>query len=989
MRIFRRQTFVAVLWLFSLGCLEPSILFAQQPSEPADRKKYEQASALFREAYAVAEDAPGEQRRAAIKKFMSAAEIFHSIASKSEEANSLNAAANVHDGLSEKAEAVHLYLQVADILHEINDSQHLVITLSRIGTIYYEAGFSAKALEYFNVALVGRQTMKDAEGEALTLNYIGNSYHALGEYKKAIEALEQSLAIKKRIGDESGQIASLGNLSVVYMSMGENEKALGYLDQSLKLARSLGDKVGEATSLHNIGALYDALGDTDRALDHYNRALQIKGGLNNGRMEGVTLNNIGAIYLSNGDTKRAREYLYKALPMRFAANDLPGAIETLVNIGSLHSDLGEKDQALGFYNRALPMIRRQGNRSAEAETLHNIGYAYEQEADHVNAIRFYNDALPLRRAVGDTPGEARTLAALMDAWRALGNDRLAVLYGKQAINRFQVLRSVIHGLDTSVRKKYLSSIEGTYRFLANLLIEQGRISEAEEVLGMLKEEEVFAYQRRDDQVAKELLQKSTLTESERTAIAGYEKLAEQITAIAREYGDLDNERLAYPEGKFPKQARLDELDKQRANATIAFQKYLEQLKVEFAKSSKDKEVSKIDSSLQSTLREMKADRTAVVSTVAGEKRLNIIVTTAEIQRAHTVATTEVNLNKLIAAFRVALTSPASGKPVDPRPAAQKLYDILVKPIEGDLAGIKADTIVWSLDGSLRYLPMAALWDKDKGYLAERFANAVVTLASRERLLLPPLKRNWTALGAGVSSPTDGFSALAAVPDELDCIVTDSQLSPVSLKPVCATGVIPGRKLLDEKFDEPAFRAAMGRYSILHIASHFKLVPGNENDSFLLLGGGADRHFTLNKLKTISLTGVELLALSACNTATPGGAKANGIEIEGFGAVAQERGARSVMATLWPVADPSTRDLMVEFYRRFGTGAETKAESLRQAQLRLMRGARSDADGVKPPRADALTVSGQAADGPPFEIDKNAPYAHPYYWAPFILFGNWR
>ena len=137
-----------------------------------------------------------------------------------------------------------------------------------------------------------------------------------------------------------------------------------------------------------------------------------------------------------------------------------------------------------------------------------------------------------------------------------------------------------------------------------------------------------------------------------------------------------------------------------------------------------------------------------------------------------------------------------------------------------------------------------------------------------------------------------------------------------------------------------------------------------------------------------MTGVELLALSACNTATPGGAKENGVEIEGFGAVAQEQGARSVMATLWPVADPSTRDFMVEFYRRFGAGTETKAESLRRAQLKLMRGSYPEADRNKPPRADAFTGPAQAV-GPPFETDKNAPYAHPYYWAPFILFGNWR
>ena len=68
-----------------------------------------------------------------------------------------------------------------------------------------------------------------------------------------------------------------------------------------------------------------------------------------------------------------------------------------------------------------------------------------------------------------------------------------------------------------------------------------------------------------------------------------------------------------------------------------------------------------------------------------------------------------------------------------------------------------------------------------------------------------------------------------------------------------------------------------------------------------------------------------------------------------------------MATLWAAADESTRLLMEEFYRGHVSGGLTKAEALQQAQLSLLRG------------------DGKAA---------TASYSHPYYWAPFILMGNW-
>jgi CHAT domain-containing protein len=157
-------------------------------------------------------------------------------------------------------------------------------------------------------------------------------------------------------------------------------------------------------------------------------------------------------------------------------------------------------------------------------------------------------------------------------------------------------------------------------------------------------------------------------------------------------------------------------------------------------------------------------------------------------------------------------------------------------------------------------------------------------------------------------------------------------------------------------------------------------------------------------------GVELLTLSACNTAAtlP---DAEGREIDGFAELAQRLGASAVLATLWQVSDASTPWLMSRFYRmRIATAGVTKAEALRKAQLALLNGTadpkrffeshrggtsnvklvvvRSAPEGTRDStRADVIYVS--EAKAPAFIHDDAKPFAHPYYWSPFVLFGNWR
>jgi CHAT domain-containing protein len=176
------------------------------------------------------------------------------------------------------------------------------------------------------------------------------------------------------------------------------------------------------------------------------------------------------------------------------------------------------------------------------------------------------------------------------------------------------------------------------------------------------------------------------------------------------------------------------------------------------------------------------------------------------------------------------------------------------------------------------------------------------------------------------------------------------------------------------------------YPVVHIASHFRFQPGNEMQSYLLLGDGG--HLSLAELKTSAnlFGGVQLLTLSACDTGM-----GDGTEVEGFGALAERQGAEAVIASLWPVADSSTKVLMQEFYRiRESSPGKTKLEALREAQLELLGRSAKQTQRAEPVRALIHEhAEGKLAVGAPrFRVDPRAPYAHPYYWAPFFLMGNW-
>ena len=311
---------------------------------------------------------------------------------------------------------------------------------------------------------------------------------------------------------------------------------------------------------------------------------------------------------------------------------------------------------------------------------------------------------------------------------------------------------------------------------------------------------------------------------------------------------------------------------------------------------------------------------------------------------------------------------------------------------GDLDKVCPQTLVWSLDGALRYLSPAALHDGSQ-YLAERYEHVVITLASRTRL---PDERSpdWRGAGFGVSIIPERdrylFDPLPAVPEELRSVIRNAG-TPMG------SGVIPGETALNREFTRATFEKALARtYPVIHVASHFAISAGGDRRSYLLLGDG--ERLSLETIRTspiFSFKNVDLLTLSACNTGV-GRADAAGSEVEGFAMIAQERGAKAIIASLWRVADPSTAQFMRAFYQAAARDGLTKAAALRRAQLALLQpvgdvraatslGSGRDAIPAHAPVGQSADPNGRVN----FTPDPRARYAHPYFWAPFVLIGNWR
>jgi CHAT domain-containing protein len=853
--------------------------------------------------------------------------------------------------LSTQARAVEIYEKVFGPTHPSTAT-----AMSNLALIYYKL---ENYEEVFSLQTRVLKILEKAQGHehpdvATALLNLAGTYSKLAQHDKAIQLMTRALGIQETIFGKSHP-----KTVNVLLNLASNYSALAQFDMSLKIEIKVIEiiekhteikKMDVARALNNISGTYFELGQYQKAIPFQIRALEItEKMLGSDHPEtAIALSNLALSYSELSQHRKSQELLSQALEIitrKFGDEHSLRAL-MLHNLASVHSELGQLDKSLYLHIQSLKIYEKtRGVQHPDtANSLNNLAQTYVSLSQYEKALPLQIQALAIyERVLGaEHPSTSLAKAALSITILHSDNSDSGIVLLKSAINSLQVQRQLVSRIGTPELKSYSESISFWFQKLADALIERGRLSEAQQVLNMLKEGEQFDFIRRASD-ADPRNSRIGYTREEQIWLKRYREISDRLGKLGAESRELEKQaKLGLtPWQKQRQQAITSDLKVAQA----AFQEYLGQMREGLAKRGQARKVEVEEVSAQAMrdsklLLEGLGDDVALLQYYITDKRVGILLTTSGIQIARGSEIDSKELNRLISDLRRLLQDPKS----NPMMASQRLYNILMAPIAKDIDDAKIKTVMLSLDGALRYLPFGALHDGER-YLVNRWNLPMYTSLTRAKLR-ESASPQWQAAGFGVTKAWPEFAALAGVRSEIASIVKTT-----------SGGLIPGEIYLDEAFTATQLKEVSQRkFPLMHVASHFRFSPGTEVNSFLLLGDG--QRLTIGDIRTQNyrFDNVDLLTLSACDTGLGGGRDEQGKEIEGFGVIAQQQGAKSVLATLWQVSDQSTAMLMADLYRRRQSDKLTKVEALRQSQISLAT---------------------------------SSKYSHPFYWAPFVLMGNWK
>lgn len=927
------------------------------------------------------------------------------------EADILNRTGVALSLLDEPIQALEVYQQALIIHRRLNDKRGEGITLNNMGEAYRETGDMKRALEFYNRALAIKRASQDREGEVPTLNGIARVQASTGQMQAAIATYEQALILARETGNLTDEATLLNDIGVAWDSLGQPEKALASYLSSLEKGQGNTDPTLEANTLNNIGTIHFQRGEASKAMVFFNQALQIAREAGDRRLQAATLDNIGAVYGDIGQQEKALPLLQQSLVLARAISNKRGEATTLNNLGTMYYELGKVDEAIEAFRQARLLIREVQDKVAEATLTQSLAYALNEMDEPQEALQLYRKAIELLHETGDRRNEAIALTgmgrvqfktgAVEAALQSYEKARTLALASEDRYGEAIALANAAHAQENSGQVEAANrSYQSGLGLMENLREALGGVSDAKSSFLSLS---LAFYHNYINFLLKQNRASDAFAWSEKTKAralldllsAGHADLSALLTPAEREKEKNLRRRAAELGQQLLAEAAQTKRDDARLKALRSQLQVSEDELARFADAlyAKHPDLATKRAARTATLTDIAASLppdTALLSYASLsngglDHTVVFCVTQTDgkpVLQTFTIALKADELSQRSQAFRVACTDPRR----EYSARAKALYELLIGPAANQLKGKKR--LIISPDGALWGVPFQALQNADGRFLAQDFdlvyaysATAAQAGLSRARqvqmagsansllVMANPQFNSVVDTSANVTENAPKANVNRALTATSRALIATSRethtggrlpLSPLPGTQVEADALrttLPATVFTGEAAQEATAKKQAGQFRYLHFATHGLFNPDAPMLSSIAMaappvGSGEDGFLSAREIFDLDLK-ADMVVLSACDTAR--GKSISGEGVVGLTWALFVAGAPTQVVSQWKVDDSATALLMQEFYTRLKAG-QNKDAALRAASLQLQG---------------------------------DEKYAHPFYWAPFILMGDWR
>lgn len=826
-----------------------------------------------------------------------------------------------------------------------------------LATLAALRGDLAVAEKGFSQALETRQRLApdgiEAAGTLISLGFIASRQSDLATAK---EHLGRAIYIIERLNPDHPELArALSSLGHEEMSSGELASAEEHFRRALVIRQKLvPESLDVASSLQNLGLVAEKRGDFAAGEEYHRRSLKIREKLTPGSPHvAESLANLGVSERRKGNLPKADEYLQRALAIHDGSSpESFGATQMRIERAVVAVERGDLALAEELYGRALAIFEKQSPGSLRAsDILEGLGTIAFERGDLTKAEELFRLTLAIREKLA--PSSTRmglSLNHLGHVYRERGRLAIAAEHFCRATEAFDQQRKKLGGT-IEERAAFGGSTAEPYRDCLGALVDLGRVEEAFRILeqgrarsflDLLAERDLRWTADLEPALARD--RKHTETEYDRAQAA-----LGRLSPV-RDQAEIDRLLVQLRELR----ARQKEIAAKVRQASSRAAALLDPRPLDLAGT-----------------RAALDPGTVLLSWSIGRKRSFLVVVQPERTEpgleVFPLAVGDQTLRERVGSFLNLLQRAGSDRAALSR-QAQELYDLLLGPAEARISA--ASRLLISPDGPLHALPFAALV-RDGRYLAEgRPIHTVISAtiyaelkrfrrgrASRPQVEFaafgdpsyPPLPKSQSAtVDPDIRAALDRGLAMTPLPSTREEVLNIAAFYPEA------------RTFLGADATEDRAKSVSKDARYLHFACHglfderFPLnsalaltIPENPREgeeNGLLQAWEIFESFRLD---------ADLVTLSACDSGR--GKEMGGEGLLGLTRAFQYAGARSVLASLWSVADDSTADLMKRFYGHLRQG-RSKDEALRAAQIELIR---------------------------------SKDFSHPYHWAAFQLTGDWQ